>query len=92
MPCTSLDARAPWSGSSSAFAIRSEGSRITWQVADDAPYDLQRLKTPVLGGWLLSVFVWIAESWLFNIIGPKLMRDSGIPQVSSAAATATPQG
>jgi hypothetical protein len=60
-----------------------------WQIADDAPYDLRRLKTPVLGGWLLSIFVWIAESWLFNVIGPKLMRDSGIPQVSSAAAAAT---
>ena len=59
------------------------------QVAEDAPYDLRRLQTPVLGGWLLSVFVWIAESWLFAVIGKKLMRDSGIPQVSSAAAVSS---
>jgi len=49
----------------------------------DAPYDLRRLKTPVLGGWLLTAFVWLAESWLFTIIGKKLMRDSGIPQAST---------
>ena len=49
----------------------------------DAPYDLRRLKTPVLSGWLLTVFVWIAESWLFTIVGKKLMRDSGIPQAST---------
>ena len=68
-----------------SHALHDESCIMEQQVTD-APYDLRRLKTPVLGGWLLTAFVWIAESWIFKyLIGKKLMRDSGIPQASVRA-------
>ena len=55
------------------------------QVVDaesGAVYDLQMLRAPALGGTLLWIFTWVVESWIYRyILAPKLMRDSGLPQV-----------
>nr|ARQ20723.1 lipid body protein [Lobosphaera incisa] len=49
----------------------------------EGPYELKPVRAPILTGWPLRVFIWMAETPLFAPIRSKLMRDSGMPQVLS---------
>ena len=43
-------------------------------------YDLFTISAPRLTGFLLKMFVWIAESWIYAPIRAKLLRDNKFPQ------------
>lgn len=43
-------------------------------------YDLYTISAPRLTGFLLKLFVWIAESWICAPIRAKLLRDNKFPQ------------
>ncbi|KAK9851358.1 hypothetical protein WJX84_003170 [Apatococcus fuscideae] len=53
------------------------------QDIQEAPYTLRSIKAPVLTGWILWLFVRLAESPLFFLLVKVLQKSSGLPQVLS---------